>query len=173
MRVLILAANGFEDSELLCPMYRLAEAGYQVDIASLEWGEITGKRGYKVAANLSVDDVSPDGYRLLLIPGGKAPAALRENGAVLELVRQFAAARKPIAAICHGPQVLISAGLLKGRRATAYKTVASELKAAGALYEDSPVVVDDIFITSRMPSDIPFFMKEIIRILSEGRGGCA
>ncbi|WP_456434165.1 type 1 glutamine amidotransferase domain-containing protein [Thermosulfuriphilus sp.] len=166
MRVLILTANNFEDTELLCPMYRLIEAGYQVDIASLEWGEIVGKRGYRISANLAVDEVSPDGYRLLLIPGGKAPAALREDNQVLDLVRRFAEAGKPIAAICHGPQVLISAGLLKGRRATAYKTVAEELRSAGALYEDSPVVVDRNIITSRMPGDLPFFMREIIKALS-------
>ncbi len=167
MKVLILSADEFEDSELLCPMYRLKEAGYQVDIAAPEWGQIKGKRGYTVTANLALDDVQPDGFRLLLLPGGKAPPQkLRSILQVQEIVRAFADKEYLVAAICHGPQILLSAGVLVGRRATCYRDVATELEAGGVLYEDSEVVVDGNIITSRQPSDIPAFMGEIIKALS-------
>jgi len=167
MRVLILSADKFEDSELLCPMYRLKEAGYQVDIAAPEWGRIKGKRGYTVTANLALDDVQPDGFRLLLLPGGKAAAqTLRSIPQVQDIVRAFADKGRPIAAICHGPQILVSAGVLVGRRATCSRGVVRELEASGVLYEDSEVVVDGNIITSRQPSDIPAFMGEVIRALA-------
>ena len=167
-KVLILSADNFEDTELICPMNRLMEEGYEVDIASLEKGEIKGKKGYTVDANLAVTELSANpgrDYELLLLPGGKAPAALRENEKVLETARSFDRREKPIAAICHGPQILISAGLLKGKKATSYTSVASELKEAGANYEDTGVVVDGKYVSSRNPGDIPAFNREIIRQL--------
>jgi protease I len=168
MRVLILSADGFEDSELLCPMYRLKEAGYQVDIAAPEWGQIKGKMGYTVTANLALDDVQTDGFKLLLLPGGKMPPqTLRVIPRVQEIVREFIDKGRPVAAICHGPQILLSAGVLIGRRATCYKSVAKELEASGVLYEDSEVVVDNNIITSRQPSDIPAFMSKIMQVLSD------
>ncbi len=109
--------------------------------------------------------MNADNYDLLLLPGGKAPAELRKQQAALEIARFFFAGNKPVAAICHGPQILISAGLLKGRRATCYKAVATEMKEAGAEYEDRELVVDGNLVTSRQPSDIPVFMKEIMKIL--------
>lgn len=166
MRVLILTADGFEDSELLCPMYRLKGAGYQVDIVAPEWGEVKGKHGYGVTAQMTLSEVQPTGYRLLLLPGGEAPEKLRTIPEALDIVRAFAADSRPIAAICHGPQLLVSAGLLRDRRATCYKTVARELDAAGARYEDAEVVVDGNIITSRQPSDIPAFMREVMKALS-------
>jgi protease I len=167
-KALIVTANMFEDSELLYPYYRLQEAGFQVDIAAPAAGEVTGKNGYKVAANLSLDDVASAGscgYKLLVLPGGKAPEALRVLPKALDIARDFAGSGTPIAAICHGPQVLASAGLLRGRKATCYTTVAEELKKAEALYEDSEVVVDKNLITSRQPSDLPAFMREVMRML--------
>ncbi len=165
MQVLFLTTDGFEDTELLCPYYRLREAGYQVDIAAPEWGEITGKHGYKVHANLAVSEVSPDPYKLLFIPGGKAPSDLRLIPEVLDLVRAFHQQAKPIAAICHGPQVLLSAGILKGRRATCYHKIARELQANGVNYLDTEVVIDGNLITSREPADLPALMKTILTIL--------
>jgi len=163
MKVLIMTADGFEDTELLCPRYRLQEAGFQVDVAAPEWGQVKGKHGYTVAANLALRDVEPSAYRLLLLPGGKAPSALRLIPEALDIARAFAGAGRPIAAICHGPQILVSAGLLQGRLATCYRTVARELDAAGAHYEDREVLVDGNLITSREPGDIPAFMKEVLR----------
>lgn len=165
MRVLVISADQFEDTELLVPLYRLQEEGLDVDIASLERGPFRGKHGYEVSADLAVREVDPDRYALLLLPGGKAPATLRQNGEVLEIVRDFFAKGKPVAAICHGPQILLSAGVLQGRRATCYRTVADELRSAGVRYEDTSVVVDGNLVTSRQPSDLPRFVPELLRML--------
>ncbi len=166
MKILFITADGFEDSELLCPMYRLKEAGFQVDIAAPEWGEVKGKHGYSVTANLTFQEVEPSNYRLLLIPGGKAPEKMRIIPRVRDIVRSFAASSTPIAAICHGPQVLASAGLLEGRHVTCYRKIAREIQVAGAIYEDKEVVIDNGIITSREPGDIPAFMKAIMNALS-------
>jgi protease I len=165
MKALIISADHFEDSELLVPYYRLLEEGIPVDVASLHRGAITGKHGYEVQADKAIAEVKPDGYAILVLPGGKAPAAIRKEPAALEICRSFFDHNKPVAAICHGPQILISAGLLSGRRATCYGSVADEMRQAGALYEDSEVVVDGNLITSRQPSDIPAFMREIMKKL--------
>ena len=167
MKVLILSADNFEDSELLVPLYRLQEAGYVVEVAATATGTITGKHGYQVKVDKSFGEVSPSLYAALVLPGGKAPAAIRDLPAVQAIARAFFADGKPVAAICHGPQILVSAGLLKGRKATCYQSVAPELREAGALYEDSPVVVDGNLVTSRQPDDIPAFMRETMRLLSK------
>ena len=165
MKALIISADNFEDSELLVPFYRLKEAGVEVSVASLSRGAITGKHGYEVAVDKTLDEVNTDDYSLLVLPGGKAPAAVRKEPKALEIARSFFAAGKPVAAICHGPQILISAGLLQGRRATCYRSVADELKEAGALYEDREVVVDANLVTSRQPADLPAFMRETMKQL--------
>jgi protease I len=162
MKILILSADGFEDSELLVPLARLRLAGMQVDIGSFTAGKIHGKHGESARANLAIAEIHPEDYDALVLPGGKAPEALRQDAQVLALVRHFFAAGKPVAAICHGPQVLISAGVLKGRTATAYRSVADELKAAGAHYRDAAVVVDGNLVTSRTPADLPEFLRELI-----------
>lgn len=163
MKVLILSADNFEDSELLVPYYRFKEVGIQVHVGSMKKGTITGKHGYKVEVDRMLSEVNADDYDLLIIPGGKAPAELRKERHVLEIARRFFADSKPVAAICHGPQILISAGVLKGKRATCYKAVAPEMKEAGADYQDRELVVDGNLITSRQPSDIPAFMREIMK----------
>ena len=165
MKALIISADNFEDSELLVPYYRLKEAGVEVTVASLNRGSIIGKQGYKVAVDKTFDEVNPDDYAILVLPGGKAPAVVRKEPKALEIARSFFAGGKPVAAICHGPQILISAGLLQGRRATCYRSVADELKEAGALYEDQEVVVDANLITSRQPADLPAFMRETMKQL--------
>ena len=165
MKALIISADNFEDSELLVPYYRLKEAGLEVELASLNRGAITGKHGYEVGVDKILDEVNPDDYAILVLPGGKAPAVVRNVPKALEIARSFFTHSKPVAAICHGPQILISAGLLKGRRATCYMSVADELKKAGALYEDQEVVVDANLITSRQPADLPAFMRETMKQL--------
>lgn len=165
MRVLILSADNFEDSELLVPYYRFLEEEFVVDVASMNKGKIKGKHGYEVEVDKTLEEVDPDGYDLLLLPGGKAPEAVRKQPAALEIARSFFSGGKPVAAICHGPQTLITAGLLKGRRATCYRSVAPEMKEAGAHYEDSEVVVDGNLVTSRQPSDIPAFMREVMKLV--------
>jgi protease I len=166
MKALIMSADDFEDSELLVPLYRLQEAGCVVEVAAPGQGGITGKHGYRVGVDLTVGEVNPADYGVLILPGGRAPAALRDLESVRVIVRAFAAAGKPIGAICHGPQVLAAAGLLAGRRATCYRSVAPELRAAGADYLDREVVVDGTLVTSRQPADLPAFMRELMRLLA-------
>jgi protease I len=165
MKVLIVSADAFEDTELLVPWYRFREEGLLVDVASLHEGRIKGKHGYQVLANLAIDDVQAADYDALLLPGGWAPEALRRSPRLLEIVREFFAAAKPVFAICHGPEILISAGVLGGRSATCYKTVAAELEQAGARYRDAEVVVDGNLVTSREPGDLPAFLREMMRKL--------
>lgn len=165
MKALIISADNFEDTELLVPYYRLKEEGIEVDIASIRKGKIKGKHGYEVEANKSLKEIKPDDYEILILPGGKAPETIRKEKEALDIARYFFGKNKPVAAICHGPQTLISAGLLRGRRATCYRTVAEELRASGAIYEDKEVVVDGNLITSRQPSDLPAFLRELMKIL--------
>jgi len=162
MKALIVSGQYFEDSELLVPYYRLLEEGIETHIASSQAGPIRGKHGYVVEA-LALAQIDAGEYELLILPGGKAPAALRKDDVLLGLVRHFVAAGKTVAAICHGPEILVAAGVLDERKATCYRTVARELQRAGAQYLDQSVVVDGNLITSRMPADLPDFMREIIR----------
>lgn len=167
MKALIISADNFEDTELLVPYYRLREEGIEVDIASPQKGLIKGKHGYEVEANKSLNEVNPDDYEILILPGGKAPGVVRKDTHALEIARHFFQKNKPVSAICHGPQTLITAGLLNGRRATSYKSVAQEMKAAGVRYEDAEVVVDGNLITSRQPSDLPAFMRELMKMIQK------
>ena len=172
MKALLISADDFEDSELLFPYYRLFEEGIKVVVASIHRGSITGKHGYRVAVDKTLSEVDPEDYDVLVLPGGKAPAQVRKEARALDIARHFMARGKPVAAICHGPQTLITADLLRGRRATCYATVADEMKASGALYEDREVVVDGNLVTSRQPSDLPAFMRELMKLIGK-RGGVA
>lgn len=165
MKVLIISADNFEDTELLFPYYRLREEGIDVDLASMRKGKIKGKHGYEIEVNKSLDEIKPEEYDMLILPGGKAPAAIRKEKKALDIAKYFFDKDKPVSSICHGPQILISAGLMKGRHATCYKSVAPELNEAGAIYDDKEVVVDGTLVTSRQPSDLPAFMREIIKKL--------
>lgn len=165
MKALIISADHFEDTELLVPLYRLQEAGLQVDVASISRGKIHGKHGYEVVVDKALRDVDADQYDLLVLPGGKAPATLRKEAAAIALAQAFMRGGKPVAAICHGPQILVTAGVMQGRRATCAPSVAEELQQAGAEYEDREVVVDGNLVTSRRPADLPAFMREIVRLL--------
>jgi protease I len=165
MKALMISADSFEDSELLVPFYRLKEAGVDVAVASLSRRAIVGTHGYNVVVDTTLDQVNADDYGILILPGGAAPAVVRKEPKALEIARNFFARGKPVAAICHGPQILVSAGLLRGRRATCYTSVADELKQAGALYEDREVVVDANLVTSRQPADLPAFMRETMKQL--------
>ncbi len=163
MNALIISSDNFEDTELLVPYYRLKEEGVSVEVASARLGKLKGKHGYEVAIDRTLGEIDPAGYDLLFLPGGKAPEAVRREERALEIVRHFIDKGKPVFAICHGPQVLISAGVMKGRAATCYRSVAAELKEAGATYIDKEVVVDGNLVTSRQPSDLPALMKEMVR----------
>lgn len=168
-KALIITAKKFEDSELLVPLYRLMEAGYDVDIAAPEKGSVKGKHDYEVQANMTFEEVADKGscgYAVLIIPGGKAPEKVRKEEAALNIVRDNVSSGTPICAICHGPQVLITAGVVQGKKMTCYESVAEELKAAGADYSDEEVVVDGQFVTSRHPGDLPAFLREMMKKIS-------
>jgi protease I len=165
MKALIISADRYEDTELLVPYYRLLEEGIETDIASVKKGPIKGKHGYEVEATKTLAQVSPDDYDVLVLPGGRAPEEVRKEPKAIEIARDFFMKGKPVAAICHGPQILVTAGLLKGRHATCYRSVVDELQAAGAIYEDKEVVVDGNLVTSRQPSDLPAFMRETMKMI--------
>jgi len=169
MKALIVSADHFEDSELLVPFYRLQEEEVEVDVASIARGKIHGKHGYEVAVNKALRDVDPTDYDLLVLPGGKAPATLRKEQAAIAIAQDFMRRNKPVAAICHGPQILVTAGVMQGRHATCYHSVAEELQQAGALYEDQTVVVDGKLVTARQPADLPAFSREMVRLLKQGQ----
>ncbi|MGD0234043.1 MAG: type 1 glutamine amidotransferase domain-containing protein [Syntrophorhabdales bacterium] len=167
MKVLMISADEFEDLELFVPYYRLQEEGIEVTLASLKKGKITGKHGYEAQVDKVIAEVNPATYDALILPGGKAPAKVRQDERAVAVARYFMEKKKPVAAICHGPQILITAGVLKGRHATCYKSVAKEMKEAGVVYEDKAVVVDGKLVTSRQPSDLPFFLRETMNLLKE------
>ncbi|MEK6590428.1 MAG: type 1 glutamine amidotransferase domain-containing protein [Nitrospinota bacterium] len=165
MKALIISADNFEDTELLVPYYRLKEEGIGVDIASIKKGMIKGIHGYDVEANKTLKEVHLDDYDLLFLPGGKAPEIVRKERDAIEIAKYFFQKNKPVSAICHGPQLLITAGLLKNRHATCYKSVVKEIKDAGAIYEDKEVIVDGNLVTSRQPADLPAFLRETMKML--------
>lgn len=169
MKALIISADNFEDTELLVPYYRLKEDGIHVDVASIKKGTIRGKHGYEVEVDKTLREVDPNDYDILILPGGKAPESIRKEKDALEIAKDFFHKNKPVSAVCHGPQTLISAGLLRGRHATCYKSVAKEMKDAGAIYEDKEVVVDGNLVTSRQPSDLPAFLRETMELLKKGK----
>ena len=165
---MIISADLFEDSELKIPYHHLLKLGANVDIASMKKGTIIGKYGFSADVTMTLEEVDPKKYDILILPGGKAPSAIRKEPKALEIARYFFERNKTVAAICHGPQVLISAGLLEGRVVTGYKSIEKELKDAGAIYKDEKVVVDKNLITSRQPSDLKAFMRAIERCLCKG-----
>jgi protease I len=166
-RILIITADKCDDSELLYPYYRVIEAGYESVIASFEKTTVNAKYHFSLNADISVDEIDASAYDGLILPGGLAPEKLRQNQAVIDAVRMFDADKKPIAAICHGQQILISARILKDRVATCYPGIRDDLINAGANYVNEPVVVCENLVTSRRPEDLPFFMREFIRLLTE------
>ena len=173
-RILIMATDGFEQSELEVPLERLAEAGADVDVASLKMAEITGwdkdDWGDDVEVHLKIADASVDDYDALVLPGGQInPDLLRVDKGAIALIQAFAAAGKPVAAICHAPWLLIEAGLAKGRRMTSYKSIRTDLENADADVVDEAVVIDGNIITSRCPDDLPAFCDAIIEALADNR----
>ncbi|MEB3774340.1 MAG: type 1 glutamine amidotransferase [Desulfurococcales archaeon] len=164
-RALIISADNFEDIELLYPYYRLLEAGFEVHVASTNPGEITGKHGYKVKVDKKFEEVDPGEYDVLVIPGGRAPERVRLDKDALRIVKHFIENRKPVAVICHGPQILISAGVVRGRKLTSYWGVKDDVIVAGGEWLDEAVVVDGNIVSSRYPGDIPLWMREFFKLL--------
>ena len=173
-RVAILATDGFEESELKSPKEAMEEAGFTVDIISEKSGTIKGwadgnwSNEYQVTA--TIDNVNAKDYNALMLPGGVInPDKLRRNDDALIFVRDFFKQSKPVAAICHAPQLLIEAEVVKGRTMTSFKSIRTDLTNAGALWVDKEVVVDEALVTSRNPEDLPAFNKKLIEEINEGK----
>jgi len=164
-RISFVLENDFEDSEFYTPYQKLIEKGAELTIVGLERGrELRGKtEGYKTRVDRSFNDTSPEDFDALVIPGGYSPDKLRVHEEAVSFVRGFR--NKPLAAICHGPQLLISADLVRNKEVTSWPSVTVDLRNAGANWVDRELVVDGNLITSRKPSDLEAFTKAIIEML--------
>ena len=173
-KVAILAADMFEKVELEEPRKALEDAGADVEVVSIHDGDIQGFDHFDPADTVpvdhTVDEVSPDDYDALLIPGGVGnPDQLRGDENAVSFVQEFHRAGKPMAVICHGPWVLVESGAVRGKRVTSWPTLETDIRNAGGDWVDQEVVVDGNLVTSRKPDDIPAFNREMLRIFSGER----
>ena len=170
-KVLLLAADLFEDMELRKPLYRRGEAGVAVTVAGLDDQPVTGKKGHgPVAVDTTVDRVAAADFDALVIPGGYAPDKLRRSAAVLGLVQAFDAAGKPVAFICHAGWVPISAKIVKKRRATSVAAIRDDMVNAGVDWVDQATVVDGNLISARTPADLGPWMRALLTALDKAEG---
>jgi protease I len=168
-RVAIVATDGFEQSELLEPRKALEAEGATVEIVAPKSGEIQGMehhdKGKKVAVDRTIDEVKPDDFAALMLPGGVAnPDALRTMPKVVSFVRKFFDEQKPVAAICHGAWTLVEADVVKGRTMTSWPSLKTDLENAGAHWVDREVVREGKLVTSRKPDDLPVFCREMVEL---------
>lgn len=173
-KVAILATDGVEESELTSPKEAMEKEGFKVDLIGEEQGSIKswskGNWSKEYPTDKSVEEASASDYDALVLPGGVInPDKLRRNEKALKFVRDFFESKKPVASICHGPQTLISAGVVKGRKMTSFKSIKDDLINAGANWVDQEVVVDQGFVTSRNPDDLPAFNSKLIEEIKEGK----
>jgi protease I len=165
-RVVVLTANLYQEIEFWYPVLRFKDLGARVTIASMKTGETYGsKLGYPVQADVAVDDIDPAQFDVLVIPGGLAPEALRTSAGTLDLVRKAFEQDKVVAAICHAPWVLVSAGVIQGRRVTCVGPVRDDVINGGGNYVDQSIVVDGHLVTGQLPNDVPPFCQEIIKLI--------
>jgi protease I len=174
VRVAIIATDGFEQAELTEPLKFLRESGAKVEVVSLRPGSIQGmqhlEQGDKIDVDRLIEAVDPEDYDALVLPGGLAnPDTLRQSDDVLQFVKEFNSLGKPIAAICHGPWVLISAGIVRGRRLTSWPGIQDDIRNAGGMWEDKAVVANGNWITSRHPGDIPQFNEAMAELFTPGK----
>ncbi|PLR66581.1 type 1 glutamine amidotransferase domain-containing protein [Bacillus sp. UMB0893] len=168
-KIAVVVTDHFEDSEYTKPAKAFEEAGHQLTVIEKEKGKtINGKQGQaSIEVDASINDVKPDEFDALFIPGGFSPDLLREDEKFVSFAKTFMDDKKPVFAICHGPQLLITAETLKGRDVTGYKSIAVDLKNAGANFHDKEVVVcGNQLVTSRTPDDIPAFTRESLNLLN-------
>lgn len=173
-RVAILATNGFEESELQSPKEYLEEQGWTAEIVSPESGTIkswtNGNWGKDFKVDCTVSEASASDYHALVLPGGVInPDLLRRDKKAVQLIKDFFEQKKPVAAICHGPQMLIEADVVDGRKITSFSSVKTDLINAGAEWVDKEVVVDNGLVTSRTPNDLPAFNKKMVEEIKEGK----
>jgi deglycase len=169
MKALIVVADGFEDLTLHLPWFRLREAGVDVRLASPLMHVLTGEHGYRVEPDVTIHEVNPAEYELLLIPDGICNEALRLREEAVDVARTFMQEGAGVAAIGHGPQLLISAGSLDGRRVTCSQGIRDDVRAAGASYRDEAVVTDGNLLTCRGAEDLPAFSQAVLRLLARVR----
>ncbi|MBI2069697.1 MAG: type 1 glutamine amidotransferase [Elusimicrobia bacterium] len=165
-KIAILIERDYQDLEVWYPYLRLKEEGAVVELVAPEKKIYEGKFGYPAPVDRSLQEVEPQNFDAVVVPGGFAPDFLRRYPPSISFVREAYEQGKLVAAICHGPWILASAGILKGKRATCFSAIADDVKNAGARYEDSEVVVDGRLVTSRKPEDLPAFCLAIIRQLN-------
>jgi len=173
-RIAILATNGFEESEFTSPKQAMEAEGFEIHVISEEAGTIkawdNGNWSNEYKVDKTIDQVKADDYHALVLPGGVInPDKLRRNDNALVFVRDFFKQKKPVAAICHAPQILISADVVKGRTMTSFNSIKDDLINAGANWVDEEVVVDQGFVTSRNPDDLPAFNKKLVEEIKEGK----
>jgi protease I len=167
-RVAMLAENMYQEMELWVPYYRLREEGAEVKVIGAGGAKsYTSKHGYPVNVDVQADQVKAVEFDAVIVPGGYAPDMMRRHPAMVALVREAAQQGKVVAAICHAGWMLVSAGILKGRKATSFFSIKDDLVAAGAEWQDAEVVVDGNLITSRNPNDLPAFCRAIVASLSK------
>jgi deglycase len=173
MRIACILGDGFEDSEFRKPYDAFRGAGHEVIVIGEKAGQIIEgkKKKEKVKADQGIDRARPEDFQALFIPGGYSPDHLRADDRFVGFVRTFG--RRPIFAVCHGPQILLTAQMVKGRTMTAWKTVQADLRAAGANVVDKEVVVDGNLVTSRQPSDLDAFSREALDLMAAGAGAHA
>lgn len=168
-RVLVFVGDDYEDLELWYPKLRLVEAGAEVVVAGETAGHVyRGKHGYPCSSDAAVGGMRSADFDGVVIPGGWMPDKLRRDAAVLRLTREFFEQRKVVASICHGPWIMISAGICRGLRMTSTPGIKDDLVNAGAHWSDEPVVVDRNVLTSRRPSDLPAFGAALVTLLVGG-----
>ena len=170
--ILIVATDGFEESELFGPLQILGDKGAEVQLASPDLKPIQATvhddPGKTIRPDLTIEDARADDYDALILPGGvRNPDQLRTNKAAIRLIKAFADAGKPVAAICHGPWLLVEADLLRGKTATSWASIRTDLKNAGANVVDEPAVTDGNIVTSRKPDDVPAFTEAVIRLIEK------
>ncbi|WP_284302833.1 type 1 glutamine amidotransferase domain-containing protein [Mobilicoccus caccae] len=164
-RVAMILAENFEDSEATSPIEALDAQGVDVTVIGMSTGTLTGKKGAKVDAVATIADSTVGDFELLIIPGGGSPENLRIDETAVDFTRDFVASGKPVASICHGPQLLISADVLSGRTVTAVNKIRDDITNAGATYVDEEVHVDGNLISSRIPDDLPAFNDALVNAL--------
>src|SRR4051794_5202222 len=167
-RILMIATDGYEDSELLETRRLLEQRGADVTLASLKMDEIKGDKGATTRPNVTIDDIDAGEFDALVLPGGVAnPDKLRMNDKVVETVRTFAESGRPVGAICHGPWLLVEADVVRGRTVTSWPSIRTDLRNAGAEVVDEEAITDGNIVTSRKPEDIPAFAEAVVKLLEK------
>ncbi|MFP3860743.1 MAG: DJ-1/PfpI/YhbO family deglycase/protease [Bacteroidales bacterium] len=167
-KIAVLVDEGFQDAEAYMPIGYFTNRGAYIKVIGPETGEVKAYNSdFTIKIQKAIKDAEVDYFDALIIPGGQAPSKLRENEAVVEFAKEFFNSGKPVASICHGPQVVATAGVLEGRTSTAYEEVKEEIEEAGGTFVDDSLAVDENYISSRVPKDLPYFCKALEDKLNE------